>query len=227
MSSPSAAHRLVAGDLVAIADAYRPLPGPPPDRPWITVSMVQSLDGGTAFDGRSGPLGSPVDQAVFAALRSTHDVSLVGASTARAENYQPLRRPGHRLAVVTASGRLPFDEPVYQHDQTVIVLPEDVPLAAGATTVRAGRGRVDLNAAIAQLAPRRLLVEGGSSLNGQMLALGLVDEICLTVSPIVIGGSSPRVGSHGSEFLHHFALLHTLVADDLLFLRYVRGEEAG
>jgi riboflavin biosynthesis pyrimidine reductase len=210
------------GELVTIADAYAPLPDTPLHRPWITVSMVQSLDGATAFAGVSGPLGSAVDQAVFGTLRRHHDVSLVGAGTARTEQYKPLRTPGRRLAVVTASGNLPLDEPVYQHDQTLVVLPVDGP-DLPCTTVRAGHGRVDLAQAVDLLQAERILLEGGSSLNGQMLALDLVDEVCLTLSPVLVGGVSPRVATFPSEFTRRFRLVHVLEADGLLFLRYTRA----
>jgi riboflavin biosynthesis pyrimidine reductase len=91
---------------------------PPPDRPWVMLNMVSSLDGrAQGADGRSGPLSGPADRALFRALRATADVVLAGAGTARTENYGPVllsdqlrrqrlsdgrvERP--RLAVVTNS----------------------------------------------------------------------------------------------------------------------------
>jgi riboflavin biosynthesis pyrimidine reductase len=53
--------------------------------------MVASLDGAATVDGRSGGLSNEADQQVFAMLRAHADVILVGAGTARAEGYAPVR----------------------------------------------------------------------------------------------------------------------------------------
>ena len=96
------------------AEAARPRP---PDRPWVMCNMVASVDGATAVDGVSGPLGGAGDRAVFTALRSMADVILAAAGTVRAEGYGPPRTPDAqqterlgrgqtrwpRIAVVTSS----------------------------------------------------------------------------------------------------------------------------
>lgn len=190
--------------------------------------MIMSLDGATALDGVSGGLGSPADQAVFSTLRARSDLIIVGAGTARAEGYRPVRRPGQRLAIVTASGRMPFGvADVETHPQTVIVTTEDGPdFPEGVQVRRYGRGQVDLKAAVGDLGDQHVQLEGGSSLNGQFFALGLVDEICLTISPRVVGGLSGRVASNPREHLQAFDLVHVLESDGLLFCRYRRTEPA-
>ena len=69
--------------------------------------------------------------------------------------------------------------------------------AAGlADVVIAGERDVDLAVALAALAERgfaRVLAEGGPTLNGQLAAAGLLDELCLTVSPLLAGGEAKRV----------------------------------
>jgi riboflavin biosynthesis pyrimidine reductase len=190
-------------------------------RPWVILSMVHSIDGSTSLSGVSGPLGSDADQAIFSTLRSRADVLLVGAGTVRAEGYQPLKRAGQRLAIVSGSGALPWDEPVYTHSQTVIVAPEDGPTLP-VTALRAGRGRVDLALALGLLRPRVVLLEGGSSLNAQMLALGLVDELCITTAPVTVVGSGPRIAQSAVEFIQPFRLVQILEQDGYLFSRYFR-----
>ena len=64
--------------------------GAPPAR-WLRANMVASLDGAATVDGRSGGLSNEADQQVFAMLRAHADVILVGAGTARAEGYGPVR----------------------------------------------------------------------------------------------------------------------------------------
>ncbi len=73
--------------------------------PWVELCMVDSIDGATAIDGRSGGLSSPTDFQVLLALRQLADVIIVGASTVRAEGYGPPRKPGQRLGVRDEQGR--------------------------------------------------------------------------------------------------------------------------
>ncbi|WP_369639949.1 dihydrofolate reductase family protein, partial [Nocardia sp. JMUB6875] len=58
-----------------------------PSVPYVRVNFVTSIDGAVTVDGRSGGLGTPADKTVFALLRDLADVVLIGAGTARAENY--------------------------------------------------------------------------------------------------------------------------------------------
>jgi riboflavin biosynthesis pyrimidine reductase len=201
--------------------AYAHFDDVPDDRPWVTLSMVTSVDGAISVNSLSSGLGSPMDQAVFSALRARSDVLLVGAGTARTESYRPVRRDGQRLAIVSASGTFPADQPVFTDAQTVIVAPLDGAALPG-TVERFGLGTVDLTAAIAGLRARRILAEGGPRLNGQLLALGLVDEICLTLSPAVVAGDASRLAFNAHERFQHLQLVHVLHADGFLFLRYRR-----
>jgi riboflavin biosynthesis pyrimidine reductase len=189
--------------------------------PWVAVSMVHSIDGSTSMQGVSGSLGSRSDQAVFSTLRRRSDVLLVGARTAQVEGYRPVTRAGQRLAIVTASGNLPWEEAVYRHPQTVIVAPEDG-AALPVPAVRAGVGRVDLREALRQLAPTVVLLEGGSSLNTQMLEADLVDEICVTTAPLTVLGSGPRIAYGPVEQAQRFVLSQVLEDEGYLFCRYLR-----
>jgi riboflavin biosynthesis pyrimidine reductase len=202
----------------SVANAYANIEGA--SSPWVVMSMVQSIDGSTSLGGVSGPLGSASDQAVFVALRRRADLLLVGAATARKEGYRPLRRPGQRLAIVTASGDLPWDEPVYRHHQTTVIAPIEAP-PMPVEALRVGHGKVDLAQALAILQPKVVLLEGGSSLNAQMLAAGLVDEICITIAPMTVLGSGPRVAAGPNETLGRFHLMHVLEEDGYLFHRYI------
>lgn len=204
-------------DITVVADFYRTPESA--EAPWVFLSMVHSLDGTTSLNGASGDLGSVSDQNIFSALRSRADLILVGSGTARAERYQPLKRAGQRLAIVTASGDLPWDEPVYTHPQTVIVTTADAP-SLPVEALRVGQGQVDLAQALKLLAPTVVMLEGGSTLNGQMLAAGLVDELCLTAAPLTAAGSGPRVAHFDREHLQHFVLRHVLEDDGYLFSRY-------
>jgi riboflavin biosynthesis pyrimidine reductase len=100
-------------------------------------------------------------------------------------------------------------------------------LARVAEIIEAGTGAVDLRSALDQLHDRGadvVLSEGGPTLNGQLVTAGLVDEVCLSLSPLLVGGSSRRLadGPFGSEPLP-LVLDRVITEDGFLFLRYLRA----
>src|SRR3712207_1017613 len=120
----------------------------PPDRPYLVLNMVETLDGRIAIDGRSGPIGNEADREIFHGLRTQADAVMVGAGTVRTERYGRMvktdelreRRVAEGLApdplacVVSARLDLPPDLPLLQDpDSHVVVLtasdadPPDVP----------------------------------------------------------------------------------------------------
>ena len=206
------------------------------DRPgprWVLVNMISTVDGATAVAGRSGGLGGPSDKRVFAAIRSRADVILVGAGTVRAENYGPPRTDA-RLAIVTARLDLSPDARVFEGGFRPTVLTTSqadanrrAALSEVADVVITGDGdRVDLGAALESLSGV-VVCEGGPSLNGQLIADDLVDELCLTLAPMLAAGTSARV-AHGPDIdlPRPLRLGRVLEEDGLLFFRYVRVNDA-
>ena len=198
-----------------------------PRSPLVLVNMISTADGATAIGGKSGGLGGPADKRVFAAIRSLADVILVGAATVRAENYGP----DARLVIVTASLDLEPDARVFTGDArpTVLTSADADParldaLAAVANVVVVNEGRrVDLRAALTHL-DGVVVCEGGPSINGQLVADDLVDELCLSLSPLLAGGDSPRVAhGAGADEPRALQLAHVVEQEGLLFLRYVRS----
>jgi riboflavin biosynthesis pyrimidine reductase len=211
-------------------DALYGVPRPSVEgRPWVGVCMIASIDGATAVDGLSGGLGNAGDRAVFAALRRAADVVLVGAKTAATERYGPPSKPGQRIGVVTASGRVDTSTALFTSGSGFLVVPEDGPeTATGVDVVRAGTGGVDLAAALrrlGELAPdaRFVQVEGGPRLNGALLDTGCVDEFDLTIAALLVGGAAGRIVTGAGEGLRGFELAHAATDDDgYLFTRWVR-----
>lgn len=219
-------HRLVppGPDVDAAAAVGSITRVPHPDgRPWIGVCMVSSLDGAIAVEGRSGGLSSPADTSMLLALRDTADVVLVGAATVRAEGYGPPRRTALRIAVVT-TGRteLDFDAPLFASGAGLLIAPEGCgPFPV--PTIHAGSdGRVDLDRAVRALGARSIHVEGGPRLNAALAEADLIDELNLTLSPSIVGGSSARIVDGAAAVPHRFILDQVVQEDDFLFLRYVR-----
>jgi riboflavin-specific deaminase-like protein len=228
----------------AHAAARRPSPG---DRPYLLVNMVASIDGATAADGLSGGLSGPADRVVFSAIRSVADVILVAAGTARAEGYGPPRTTPERraarlergqdavprLAVVTRTLDLDPESRLFTEalERPLVLTVADAP--AGRAAALADRAEVvavgehdatpaALLAALHQRGARVVVAEGGPSLNGQLVAAGLVDELNLTLSPLLVGGTSTRL-AHGPDGApERMQLAHLWTEDELLFARYVR-----
>ncbi|WP_051218351.1 dihydrofolate reductase family protein [Nocardioides insulae] len=148
-----------------------------PDRPWLRVNMVSTVDGSAqGEDGRSGSINNDVDREVFQSLREAAEVVLVGAGTARAEEYGEARTP----MVVVSHGDL---------------LPDSLREAAN-VTVRRGGGPADLRRLVEELyaaGHRRLLCEGGPTLLSGLLGAGVVDELCTTIVPRLVGGEHHRI----------------------------------
>jgi riboflavin biosynthesis pyrimidine reductase len=234
---------------LAVLYGNEPCP-PAAARPRVRANMVASVDGAASLNGRTAALSGPADRMVFAVLRSLADVILVGAGTARAERYRPVRDtevwPGLRtgkpatppIALVTASldlagcERLIADAP--PHAPTIVLTTSGAPAerraalaGRGAVVVATGEQSVDparALSALADLGHRSVLLEGGPHLLGQITEAGLLDELCLTISPVLAGGttgrilSSPAAPDAGPDA--GLRLAHVLADDGYLLCRY-------
>jgi len=203
----------------------------PPGRPWLRANMVTSVDGAvTGPDALSGSLSGPADRAVFGVLRRAADAVLVGAGTVRAEGYRPAELP-----VAVVSNRLDLDWSLPLFDaaphRTVVLTSAAAPAdrlaaaRAGNDVVLCGDDRVDPGRAVAALHERgltRLLCEGGPLLLAQLAAAGLLDELCLTTAPVLVGGSAGRILAGPDLDGRPWRLAHLLVDQDSLFARWVR-----
>lgn len=195
----------------------------PDDRPWIGLCMVTSIDGSTVVNGDSQALSGPADHDVMVGLRWLADVVVVGASTVRKEGYGPPSKPGLTVGVVTRSGNLNLESELFSSGAGFLILPKDTPIVnSSVRCVRAGYGTVDLLAAMKQLNGTYVQLEGGSVLNAAMFAADLVDEINVTISPLVVGGSGPRLTENAPDLHRKYEVAHVIKDDGFLFVRYVR-----
>jgi riboflavin biosynthesis pyrimidine reductase len=195
--------------------------GDPPTasgRPGVRLNMIASVDGATTIAGTSGGLGGAGDRLVFRALRSVTDVVLVGAGTVRADRYGPPALPAEvreartargqaplpTIAIVSRTSRLEWGRPLFSEPTTrpIVITVQDAAAADRARAAEvadvivAGETTVDLAAALHELGARgalTVLAEGGPSLNRDLSAAGLLDELCLTLSPLLLGGSSRHI----------------------------------
>jgi riboflavin biosynthesis pyrimidine reductase len=230
-------------DEVDLAAAY----AYPEERTWLRANMIASADGAATIDGRAGGLGNPTDQQLLGLLRALSDVVIAGAGTVIAEGYGPARAraqyqalretarqpPAPTMAVVSHRLQLDFESRFFTEAlQPPIVVTSgsaapDRLLAAQkvADVVVAGAELVEPELMIRALVERgytRLLCEGGPTLLGYLFAGGVVDELCLTLSPMVVGGPSRRIlDGPVIDRPTRLALMHLLQDDDdLLYARY-------
>ncbi|MFV8052544.1 pyrimidine reductase family protein [Mycobacterium sp. 48b] len=221
-------------------------------RCWVRGNMISSLDGGATEDGKSGGLGGPGDRAVFNLMRHLADVILMGAATVRIENYsgvqltvaqrQERQRRGQAevppIAVVTASADLEPNAKFFTRTEvrplilttTKTVADARHRLGAVAEVLDASGAdpaRVDPAVALRILAERKLfrvLTEGGPALLSMLIENDLLDELCLTVAPVLVGGVARRIATGPGQTHTRMQPAHLLTDDEgYLYTRYVRG----
>lgn len=226
-----------------LAQAY-----PWPDgQPWLRTMMLHTLDGAVAgHDGRSGSISAPADRLVLAQTRRLCDVVLIGAGTLRAERYGPMRAredavderralgqaDAPTLAIVTASVDLPFDDPVFGEStcRPIVLTRPDAP----ADRLARAREQCDvltlagpdlpaeqILAALHERGLRRIVCEGGPRLAAQFGAARLIDEVDLSIGPLVTAGGQVSTGAAIPD-PERFDLAHVLHQDGFLFTGYVR-----
>jgi riboflavin biosynthesis pyrimidine reductase len=210
----------------------------------MRANFVASLDGMVEVDGRSGPLGGEADRAAFMAMRAVSDAILVGAGTVRQENYGPVRldagaqerrgargqSPLPRLAIVSNQADLDPAARVFGGDTPPLLLTtmaaaeRRVDLAAVAEVVPCGDQWVDVTLAVNQLLARhlgRILCEGGPTLLRSLLSADLLDELCCTTAPHLVGmGHRSLLGDQPLPDPISLRLTSVLEGDGMLLARY-------
>jgi riboflavin biosynthesis pyrimidine reductase len=227
------------------ADVYADLPVIE-ERPSVRLNMIVSVDGGTSWNGVSGGLGGPADKELFGVLRSLTDVVLVASGTMRAEHYGPAvlplraqmareargQAPVPSIGVVSRSCEFDWQSPFFaaatQRPLVITVSSADANRRERASQVAdviiAGEQDVDLRRAVAEVGSRgarSILAEGGPTLNGELAQAGLLDELCVTLAPLLASGDAKRIIA-GSALprLETLRVVSICEQDDYLFLRY-------
>jgi riboflavin biosynthesis pyrimidine reductase len=208
-----------------------------PAGPVLRANMVASVDGAASLGGASAGLSSAADRHVFALLRTLADVILVGANTARVEGYKPVRirelwrhlRSGRSatppIAIVTGGTGLDLSSPLFAaapaHARTIIITTAQAAEKLDYDQVIvAGQDSVDLSAAVTALHQRghqHILTEGGPGILAQLIAAGLLTELCLTTGPLLAGPGAPRIVT-GSPAPNPVPLRLAHILDDNGFL---------
>jgi len=217
----------------------------------VRANFITSVDGGATAGGSSAAMGGPGDRFIFDLLRELADVIVVGAGTVRTEGYsgahvsvaQRQRRQARgqsevpQLAIVTKSGRLDRDMAVFTRTE---VPPLVLTCTAAADQARllltdlcevvdcsgSDPGKVDEAAMLAILTARgmrRILTEGGPTLLDSLIQRDMLDELCLTIAPYIVGGLARRIATGPGQLLTRMRCAHILTdGAGYLYTRYVK-----
>lgn len=193
-----------------------------PATPWLRTNLITSVNGSVVgADGTSNPISSRADRAILGAIRRTADLVLVGASSVRVEGYVFPRTAdlavltrtgdltGHRLSERRRDGRLLVLCPPAASSAVQRSLAGAEPEIVELDTARGVEGAVEL---LREAGYSRIVSEGGPDLAGQLLAAGLVDELCVATGPVLSDRVVPPFG--GAEVAFDRLTLEQLLIDD-------------
>jgi 5-amino-6-(5-phosphoribosylamino)uracil reductase len=250
MSADEASHRLyrihppeAGAPSVDARAAYAELDfssGAPEARPYVVVNMVSTVDGQGRIGKDTEELGGPADAAMFATLRERVDCVMAGVRTIAVEEYNApargadvqQRRHEAGLAdrpivtTVTRGGTLPLEAPLFSDAglRVVVFSGREIDLtgvAAQVEQVLETDPATMLRVLREQYGVRSLLLEGGPHVNTPFFANELVDELFLTIDPVLTGSAVPFPIIAGAlpvrQRLH---LISALSGEEHLFLRY-------
>ena len=220
-------------------------------RPWILLNMVNSVDGFISFEGRAGGLSGPADKNIYQIIRGLADIILVGAGTVRAENYKAPKTPESNLAelresrgqekrprIAVLSGELNLDPDMglfadrHPEDKPPLIYTKSESLKKNASQFKSSAEIVDFSEEELNVSrvvedllnkdAKIVVCEGGPNLNAHLLAAGVIDEFCLSVSPRAVGGEDPAVLlNQPVDSPTELSLDRILLEEEFLFCRYL------
>jgi riboflavin-specific deaminase-like protein len=215
------------------------------ERPYVVANFVASADGRATFQGRSGALGDAADRFLFHGLREQVDAVFAGTRTLKIERYGRTMRdaegrrrreqlglsPEPLACVVTRSGDVPTDIPLFAEPESRIVVFSEAPVdlsaaSAGVELVRLDPGELTLTTVLRRLRSdfgvASVLCEGGPTIFASLLDEKLVDELFLTLAPKLVGGGSAPTITSGTELaeLQELQVVWALEHDGALYMRY-------
>lgn len=211
--------------------------------------MITSIDGSVTIDGTSGQLGNSTDRNLLSIIRGIADVILVGAGTVRAEKYQPIQTPNAevcelraargqeirpRLAVLSGTANLDPSMPIFTNsgsgDPPLIYTTDIAPnnrvktLTDIAEVICSYKPSISITEVLEDLykrGARTVVCEGGPKVNGQLLSANVIDELCLSLSPVLVGNGIGIFDGFPPNSPKGLKLAQVFTDDELLFCRYI------
>jgi riboflavin biosynthesis pyrimidine reductase len=197
----------------AIVDGLGLASGAVDGRPRVAAAMIASADGRATVAGTSVGLGHPADTALLRELRTAVDAILVGTGTLRAEGYANLLDDDQRsrrvsrgldaepiVATIARRGNVPVDVPLFAEPRARIQVDTEAeapPFSATASVAveRLPPGEATPASVLAHLGRERgvrsVLCEGGPTLLRGLVAAACIDDMLLTLAPLLAAGGAP------------------------------------
>lgn len=224
-------------DDTRLKEYYPPPSQAPHQRPWVRANFATTPNGVIKISGTSSGVSGPPDKEVFRFLRNNCDAILVGAATARAEAYSTPRRSAGappQLVVVTNSFDIAETSQYLDEQNPPLIATSRLSVSKNADRIHRisnkakvlafGEDSVDFMELFSHLFTqgiRILLFEGGPVVFSQLLLDGLVDELCLTLSPRIASGTPTGIADIGAAAPIEMTLATLFEADSYLFCRYL------
>ena len=178
-----------------------------------------SIDGKISTRKNDSAISSKLDLVRVHKLRSTVDGLMIGISTVLEDDpmltvrYSTIGKKNPTRIIIDSKARIPLNSRIIESSnkiQTIIAVTHDASSRKikeiqkkGAQVLVYGNGKVNLRNLFQQLEKmglKKIIVEGGGEINWSVLKLGLVDELVVTISPVVIGGRDAITLVEGKGF---------------------------
>ena len=175
-------------------------------RPYVILSAAMSIDGKIASRTGSSNLSSKKDLVRVHRLRKTADAIVVGKNTINVDNplltVRYVKGKNPIRVILDSKGSLSPKSKVIETAKkipTILVVSENASrkverfVAKGVQVIRCGNNKINLKKLLEILGKqgiKRIVVEGGGTTNWYFFKEKLVDEIAITITPYVLGGTT-------------------------------------
>lgn len=186
---------------------------------YVILNAAMSIDGKISTRKNDSAISSKLDLVRVHKLRSTVDGIVIGISTVLEDDpilnvrYSITRKKNPTRIIIDSKARIPLNSRIIESSnkiQTIIAVTHNASSRKikeiqkkGAQVLVYGNGRVNLRNLFQQLEKmglKKIIVEGGGEINWSVLKLGLVNELVVTISPVVIGGRDAKTLVEGKGF---------------------------
>jgi 2,5-diamino-6-(ribosylamino)-4(3H)-pyrimidinone 5'-phosphate reductase len=186
---------------------------------YVILNAAMSIDGKISTRKNDSAISSKLDLVRVHKLRSTVDGIVIGISTVLEDDpmlnvrYSTTRTKNPTRIIIDSKARIPLNSRIIESSnkiQTIIAVTHNASprkikeiQSKGAQVLVYGTGRVNLKKLFQQLEKmglKKIIVEGGGEINWSVLKLGLVNELVVTISPVVIGGRDAKTLVEGKGF---------------------------
>ena len=186
---------------------------------YVILNAAMSIDGKISTRKNDSAISSKLDLVRVHKLRSTVDGIMIGISTVLGDDpmlnvrYSATGTKNPTRIIIDSKARIPLNSRIIESSnkiQTIIAVTQNASSRKikeiqkkGAQVLVYGNGKVNLRNLFQQLEKmglKKIIVEGGGEINWSVLKLGLVNELVVTISPVVIGGRDAKTLVEGKGF---------------------------